>query len=72
MNKALLDEWGFINYSLISFENRLDPKGQPCFTLRLYTAKLSPHPQVREAFGLLNENPLPFRPPENSKVVLQR
>ena len=31
--------------------------------------KLSPQPQVREAFGLLNTNPFPFKPPENSKMV---
>jgi hypothetical protein len=36
------------------------------------TAKLSPQPQVRVAFGLLNEKPLPSRPPENSSVVLNR
>jgi len=34
-----------------------------------YNEKLSPQPQVLLALGLLNINPFPFKPPENSKVV---
>ncbi len=39
---------------------------------RAQTVKLSPQPQVRAALGLLKKNPLPFRPPENSRVELHR
>jgi hypothetical protein len=35
----------------------------------IYTAKLSPQPQVLEALGLLKTKPLPFNPPEYSKIV---
>ena len=44
-----------------------------CLLLDLsYTAKLSPQPHVRAALGLLNWNPFPFSPPENSSVVSAR
>jgi hypothetical protein len=34
--------------------------------------KLSPHPQVRLALGLMNWKPLPLRPPLKSRVVPSR
>jgi hypothetical protein len=37
-----------------------------------FKEKLSPHPQVLFAFGLLNINPFPFIPPENSNIVPAR
>ena len=39
------------------------------FSFFFYSEKLSPQPQVRCALGLLNTNPLPFKPPEYSRVV---
>ncbi len=38
----------------------------------LYTEKLSPQPQVREALGLMNWKPLPLRPSEKSSSVPNR
>ena len=38
----------------------------------IYTEKLSPHPQVLDAFGLTNWKPLPFNPSVNSRTVPAR
>jgi hypothetical protein len=34
-----------------------------------YNENDSPQPQVLVALGLLKTNPIPFKPPENSKMV---
>ena len=37
--------------------------------IKFYKEKLSPHPHVLSALGLEKTNPLPFKPPEKSRVV---
>jgi len=46
---------GFEYFSWVGFLVRLEG---------FQREKLSPHPQVREAFGLTHSNPLPFNPSE--------
>ena len=74
IQKPLLIEHKF-NDSLVKAANKKPRQIKICRDFSIanrffdYTAKLSPHPQVREAFGLINWKPFPFKPSEKSRVV---